>query len=117
MFNKRMSAARRVAPELFCTEDSLDNSVTCTSSLMTALIGARREAGLSAVIGQGVLDCVAESLSLQVQAQAKMVEAHRLLDAVKTHIGLRTFAIGTGGGAKSPYEQIGQLQAVDAEAA
>lgn len=117
MLEKRLSAVRRVAPELFGTEKSLDSSVTSTSSLMSALIGARRDAGLSAVVGQGVLDCVAESLRLQVQAQAKMVEAHQLLDGVKTHIGLRTFAIGTGGGEKSPYEQTGQLRSVDSVAA
>ena len=117
MLDKRLSAARRVAPELYCTEHSLDDSVSCTSSLMTVLIGARRDAGISSVVGQGVLDCVAESLRLQVQAQAKMVEAHHLLQDVKTHIGLRTFAIGTGGGEKSPYEELGQLRSVSSEAA
>lgn len=109
MLNNRLAAARAVAPVLHQTETLLDNSLVQTSDLVTALIGARRQANLSTVIGQDVLDYVAQSLQLQVQAQAKMVEAHRLLDGVKTEIGLRTFAIGTGGGQKSAFLEGGAV--------
>jgi hypothetical protein len=117
MLNNRLAAARSVAPVLHQTETLLDNAVVQTSDLVTTLIGARRHANLSTVVGQSVLDCVAQSLQLQVQAQAKMVEAHQLLDGVKTNIGLRTFAIGTGGGEKTMSGDSGPLASGVANAA
>ena len=48
---EKVFVARKVAQKLFATEAALDTAITEAAELMAEMLKARRELGLSAVVG------------------------------------------------------------------
>ena len=98
---KRKIAAHKVADQLFAAELAIDRALSETARLTSLLSDARVEAGLSAVVGQSVMDRTCASIVSLANGRRELVEAHGELAQVKDSIGLRTVAIG---GMEKPEE-------------
>jgi hypothetical protein len=85
----------RLATDLFQAEASQDEAVNQLGRLAQSLTRSRREAGLSATVGQAAFDALAEAVTAQVNAQRAMVTLHEALAEVKRNTSYR--GIQTGG--------------------
>jgi hypothetical protein len=94
MRNQRIKAARDVATRLFAFEDAIDHALACGGDLAAALPAARKEAGLSATVGQDAIDSVVAAIGKIARARREIVSGHFHLDTTKTQIGLRETAFG-----------------------
>jgi len=94
MLKQRREAAQLVASRLFALEDAIDTALACAAHFTATMPVARKNANLSAVIGQDAVALSAEIVSCLVQARGRMVEAHARLDVTKTQIGLREISLG-----------------------
>ena len=68
-------------------EDALDNAIALQGQLISFLPQARKDAGLSAVFGQGLFDNASDLLSDLTQARRRVIEAHRSAEAVARYVG------------------------------
>lgn len=68
-------------------EDAIDNAIALQGQLVSFLPKARKDAGLSAVFGQGLFDQSSELLGDLTQARRRAVSAHRSCEAVARYIG------------------------------
>lgn len=68
-------------------EDALDDAIALQGQLVSFLPQARKDAGLSAVFGQGLFDNASDLLSDLTQARRRVVEAHRAAEAVARYVG------------------------------
>ena len=93
---KRSQAVTEAAQCLFSAELAIDSAYGETAVLASRLAHIRVQAGLSATVGQPVLEAVTKALGELAQARAEMVRAHDELSDVKTRIGCRTVAVGGG---------------------
>lgn len=113
----RKTVAYKVADQLFAAELAIDRALSETARLTSMLSEGRVEAGLSAVIGQSVMDRTCASIVMLANGRRELVEAHGHLAQVKDQIGLRTVAIG---GMDKPEENApppkGQLDTAPVEA-
>ncbi|WGM38074.1 hypothetical protein [Caulobacter sp. NIBR1757] len=91
---KRKIVAHKVADQLFVAELAIDRALSETARLTSMLSDARVEAGLSAVVGQSVMDRTCASIVMLANGRRELVEAHGHLSDVKNQIGLRAVAIG-----------------------
>jgi hypothetical protein len=82
--------AQRVANQLAVTENAIDGAMTETSALLTGLLEARRELGLSAVFGDEAAQKVTEALATLAAARKTVIEAHTELAELKLRAGIRT---------------------------
>lgn len=98
---KRKSVAYKVADQLFVAELAIDRALSETARLTSLLSEGRVEAGLSAVVGQSVMDRTCASIVMLANGRRELVEAHGHLAEVKDQIGLRAVAIG---GMEKPEE-------------
>ena len=86
--------AQRVANRLFATEKAVDAAMTEAASLMTAMVEARAELGLSAVVGDDATGKVAQAIATLAEARRAVVAAHGDLADLKLRVGIRTKLIG-----------------------
>lgn len=91
---KRKIVAHQVADQLFAAEAAIDRALGETSRLTTLLSEGRVEAGLSATVGQAVMDRTCASILALSNGRRELVGAHEALAVVKDQIGLRAVAIG-----------------------
>lgn len=91
---KRRIVAHKVADQLFAAELAIDRALSETARLTSMLSDARVEAGLSATVGQAVMDRTCASIVALSNGRRELVEAHDALATVKNQIGLRTVSIG-----------------------
>ena len=91
---KRLEAARTGAAKLMQAEAALDTALAQTAELMGLLPTLRQSAGLSAVIGQPVVDDLGETLTHLVTARRTLVRAHDSLQTVREQIGCGAVAMG-----------------------
>lgn len=79
--------AKRVVGKLHATEKAVDSAVLEVSELVSELITARREAGLSTTVGDKELAGVIEALAALNTARASLVKSHkglgRIADALR----------------------------------
>jgi hypothetical protein len=110
---KRKIVAHKVADQLFAAEAAIDRAVSETARLTSLLSDSRIEAGLSAVVGQDVMDRASASIGALSTARRELVGAHEALSIVKDQIGLRTVSIGgmikPGENAPKPMGQLTQV--------
>jgi hypothetical protein len=100
---KRKIVAQKVADQLFAAEAAIDRAVSETARLTSLLSDGRVEAGLSATVGQSVMDRTCASIIALSNARGELVGAHEALAVVKDQIGLRAVSIG---GMEKPEENI-----------
>lgn len=98
MLAKRRAAMEAIAPELFAMENAIDDAIIQSTRLTAALINERRNAGLSAVVGQGALERSNATLSTLVEARRAIVETHEELGDLKKQLGLGAIMLGGLGG-------------------
>jgi hypothetical protein len=91
---EKVFVAQRVATKLFATENAIDAAMVEAAELMADLLKARKDLGLSAVVGDRASAKLVEALSAMGEARTAMVEMHNELNDVKLRIGVRTKMIG-----------------------
>lgn len=91
---EKVFVAQRVATKLFATENAVDAAMVEAAELMADLLRARKDLGLSAVVGDRASAKLVEALSALGEARSAMVEMHNELNDVKLRIGVRTKMIG-----------------------
>jgi len=84
----------RLASDLFQAETSQDEAINQLGRLAQSLTLSRREAGLSATVGQAAFDALAEAVTAQVGAQRAMVALHEALADVKRNTAYRVIPLG-----------------------
>jgi hypothetical protein len=93
---KRADMVRAGAHQLVSAEDAVERAFCETAELASSLGRMRMDAKISMVIGQDAMNALMEAMTAMTTARAAMVRAHGHLDEVKTDIGCRTVAMGTG---------------------
>jgi hypothetical protein len=89
-----------VAPELFAMESAIDDAILQSTRLTASLIQQRRNAGLSAIVGQDAIERSSATCSTLIAARREIVATHHELGALKKQVGLG--AVMTGGGGEKP---------------
>ncbi|MDP2116518.1 MAG: hypothetical protein Q8J71_03890 [Brevundimonas sp.] len=84
----------RLANDLFQAEASQDEAVSRLGRLAQSLTRSRREAGLSATVGQAAFDALADAVTAQIRAQRAMVALHEALAEVKQNSSYRSVRLG-----------------------
>lgn len=97
MLAKRRAAMDAVAPELIAMEVVIDDAILQSTRLTATLITERRNAGLSAIIGQEALERSGVTFSTLIAARREIVATHEELGTLKKRIGLGAVAFGGGG--------------------
>ena len=106
MRTKRIEAAKAVASELFAAEAALDAALLQSFKLGTTIITHRIEAGLSAVMGQDVLEKLRAHAGTLVTARREIIDVHAECGKLRVQIGVRTVDVGNGG--DKPDESIAE---------
>lgn len=91
---KRRILAHQVADQLFAAEAAIDGALSAVAQLTAMLPNIRIEAGLSAVVGQNVIDRSSQTIAALADARRGIVETHRELTEVQHQIGLGAVALG-----------------------
>lgn len=86
--------AQRVATKLFATENAVDAALAEASGLMCDMLQARKDLGLSAVVGDAAVSKLGEAITAIGLARTAMVSAHAELEETKLRIGIRTKLAG-----------------------
>lgn len=105
MLKDRRNAAMKVAESLFAAEDAIDAALARAAELNGAMVKARTEAKLSAIVAQDAFEGAAAAYGALVRARAEIVETHKRLSQAQIQIGLRAVAFGDLG--KPPEPQAG----------
>jgi hypothetical protein len=91
---EKVFVAQRVASKLFATENAVDAALAEASELMADMLKARKDLGLSAVVGDGAAARLVEAIAALGAARTAMVAAHSELNDTKLRIGVRTKLAG-----------------------
>lgn len=91
---EKVFVAQRVASKLFATENAIDAALAEASELMADMLRARKDLGLSAVVGDGAAAKLVEAIAALGSARTAMVAAHGELNDAKLRIGVRTKLAG-----------------------
>lgn len=94
MLNNRLAAARLVTGKLLASENAIDDALISVAELTAAAPAARRQANVSAVVGQDVIALTGEAMAALHLARAKIVAAHYAAALVRDDLGLATYASG-----------------------
>lgn len=94
MLNDRLTAARRIAGELFPLERELEATFLRTNRLMTAIVEGRIVTNMPIGTGQESLAELAGATALLVEARARIAAAHASLAQERLAAGLRQFGMG-----------------------
>jgi hypothetical protein len=94
MFKERRDAATKVVASLYAAEDAIDAALARAAELNGALVTARTDAKLSALVGQDAFEVAASTFAALARARADIVETHKRLSETKIQVGLRAVAIG-----------------------
>ena len=112
MRKHRLAAAQEIAETLFEAEEALDLAIARAAELAGKLPIARRDAKLSAVVGQEAFSSAAKVLPALTEARERLVETHAYLDEAKDQIGLRQVSFGTPNGKPPPPSGETKLRVV-----
>jgi hypothetical protein len=112
MFKERRAAAVKVAESLFAAEEAIDAALARAAELNAALVTARTEANLSALVGQDAFEMTASSFAALARARSDIVEAHKRLSEAKVQVGLRIMSVGELGKPPVAHQDAPRLQAV-----
>jgi len=86
--------AQKLANKLFATEAAVDAAMAEAMNLLAGMAEARKEAGMSATVGNEATAKIAEAISILAQARTAVVEAHGELNDLKLRVGIRTKMVG-----------------------
>jgi hypothetical protein len=87
--------AQGVANKLWATETALDTAIADASRLMTEVLAAREELGVTHMVADASVRKIAESIATMTAARSALMEAHVSLAEAKLRCGIRTKLAGT----------------------
>lgn len=90
----KVLVAQTVANRLFATENAIDTALMEASQLLQAMLQARQDLGLSAVVADKAPAQLSQAIAALTAARSAVVEAHGELEETKLRIGIRTKMIG-----------------------
>ena len=99
---EKVFVAQRVANKLYATEAAVDAATVEVMEMITELMQARKDLGLSATVGNGASAKFAEAVQALSIARTAIVEAHSQLDETRLRVGIRTKMIGFDKGTDLP---------------
>ncbi|HEV2364806.1 MAG TPA: hypothetical protein VGS12_11490 [Caulobacteraceae bacterium] len=91
---EKVFVVQRVATQLFAAENAVDSAMSEASTLMTEMLKARKDLGLSATVADGAFAKVAEAIKALGDVRSTLVAAHGELNDAKLRIGVRTKLAG-----------------------
>lgn len=109
---EKVFVAQRVATKLFASENAVDTAMVETAELMADLLKARKDLGISAVVGDRAASKLAQAMSALSEARSAMVDAHNELNEVKLRMGVRTKLSGVENKDAYPVAPTGALREV-----
>ncbi len=110
MLKERRAAAMKVAQSLFAAEEAIDLALARAAELTGAMVSARFDANLSAIVAQEAFEGSASTVAALVRARADIVATHKKLSESQAQIGLRAVSFGDQG--KPLAEEQRHLQIV-----
>lgn len=117
MLKQRRMVADQVASSLFEAEAAIDTALAKAAQLAGVMPGLRREAGLSALIGQSAVERASEAYAALAQARRAICETHKELTVAQKQIGLGAVMYGDSLPKPEMMEGGRELRAVDERAA
>jgi hypothetical protein len=97
MLKHRRLIADQVAASLFEAEAAIDAALAKTAHLAGVMPSLRRDAGLSALIGQDAVERASEAFAALALARRAIVETHKELSVAQQQIGLGAVMFGDEG--------------------
>jgi hypothetical protein len=97
MLKQRRLIADQVASSLFEAEAAIDAALAKTAQLAGVMPGLRKDAGLSALIGQDAVERASEAFAALALARRAIVETHKELSVAQKQMGLGALMYGDGG--------------------
>jgi hypothetical protein len=94
---KRSQMVIQGTQQLLEAEAAIEEAIIKVANLASRLAEMRQEANLSMVLGTDAMGAIVKTFSSLGDARTTIVQAHLHLDEVKTRIGCKTVAGGTGG--------------------
>lgn len=82
--------AQRVAKKLFVTEAAVDGALAEASELMSEMLRARKDVGVSMVFADEAAAKMVEAIKALSEARTAMVGVHNELNEAKLRLGIRT---------------------------
>lgn len=116
MLKQRRLVADQVAASLFEAEAAIDAALAKTALLAGVMPSLRREAGISALIGQEAVERASEAFAALTLARRAIVETHKELSVAQKQMGLGAVMFGDSGD-KPPALAMGRdLRSIDVAA-
>jgi len=100
MLKQRRMVAEQIAGALFEAEAAIDAAISKTAQLTGVMPALRKEANLSAVIGQDAVERASQALMALAEARRAIVETHKELSVAQVQVGLGAVALDPGSGDK-----------------
>ena len=82
--------AQRVAKKLFVTEAAVDGALAEASELMSEMLRARKDVGVSMIFADEAAVKMVEAIKALSEARTAMVGVHNELNEAKLRLGIRT---------------------------
>jgi hypothetical protein len=115
MLKQRRMVAEQIAGALFEAEAAIDAAISKTAQLTGVMPALRKEANLSAVIGQDAVERASQALIALAEARRAIVETHKELAVAQGQVGLGAVALD-GGGTKPSTAVARDLRPVEVAA-
>lgn len=96
MLKQRRLMADQVATSLFEAEAAIDAALAKTAHLAGVMPALRRDAGISALIGQDAVEHTSEAFAALALARRAIVETHKELSVAQKQMGLGAVMFGEG---------------------
>ena len=97
MLKQRRMVAEQIASALFEAEAAIDAALAKTAHLAGVMPGLRKDAGLSALIGQDAVERAGEAFAALALARRAIVETHKELSVAQEQMGLGAVMFGDEG--------------------
>ncbi len=102
MLKERRMAAEQIATALWDAESAVDVAIAKAANFTGVMPSLRKQAGASALIGQGAVERATEAMMALAEARRALVEAHKELTIAKEHVGLGAVTMDDFGGVNKP---------------
>ncbi len=86
----KVFVVKRVAEQLWRSEDAIDGAIGAASKLMGDIVDARRDLKIAHAVTDPATGKVANAIAAMAEARRAMIEAHEALTEAKLRIGVRT---------------------------
>jgi hypothetical protein len=87
---EKVFVAKQVAKKLFSTEAAVDGALVEAAELMSAMLAARKDVGVSMVFADDCQVKLMEAMKALSEARTAMVSVHSELNEAKLRLGVRT---------------------------